>query len=153
MGLITELAGVRDDFDGEDSSDSSPRDFLNFCEDFRGGGLGGIGDKRFFFFFLSPFSPLTVEFDDDDVRDSRSDGRPCTSRTPVSPSLGLGTLPARLLDTGGRLVIGLAWRRRGVIRRGATMLGDCDDIEVGVVSLLYAPGPGDSEKRVEGLAL
>lgn len=34
------------------------------------------------------------------------------------------------------------------------MPGDCDEMEVGVVSRLYTPpGPGDSENRVEGLAL
>lgn len=31
--------------------------------------------------------------------------------------------------------------------------GDCDDIDVGVVSRLYEPGPGDSENLVDGLPL
>ena len=127
---------------------------MNFCEDFRGGGLGGNGDNRFFFlfFFSSAFSPLTVEFEDDDVKDSRRDGKPCISSTPASASFEL--LPARLRDdSGGLLLIGLGCRSRGVIRRETARPGDCEDIEVGVVSLLNAPGPGDSEKRVEGLAL
>jgi len=33
------------------------------------------------------------------------------------------------------------------------MPGDCEDMEVGVVFLLKAPGPGDSENLVDGLAL
>lgn len=36
---------------------------------------------------------------------------------------------------------------------GAMRPGDCDDIEVGVVSRLYGPGPGDAENLVEGLPL
>lgn len=36
---------------------------------------------------------------------------------------------------------------------GAEMLGDCDDADVGVVSRLYDPGPGEPENFVDGLAL
>ena len=48
--VITDLACVGLIFDGE-SSGFELGDFLNFCEDFRGGGLGGNGERRFFFFF------------------------------------------------------------------------------------------------------
>jgi hypothetical protein len=66
----------------------------------------------------------------------------------------LGVLPALLLVTGGRVTAGLTCRNlRGLFFKGAIIPGDCEDIDVGVVSLLYAPGPGDSENRVEGLAL
>ena len=98
-----------------------------------------MGDSLFFFFFsaadpvaLSP--SLTVEFDEEDVKDSRREGRPCTSIR--VPSGSLLVLPARLRVTGGRLLIGLFCRSLGVILDGATTLGDCEDIEVGVVSLL-----------------
>jgi hypothetical protein len=76
---MTGFAGVELTFVG-DSSGVSERGFLNFCDDFRGGGLGGRGESLFFFFFdsgvlASAFmaSAFTVELDDDD---SRSDGRP-----------------------------------------------------------------------------
>jgi hypothetical protein len=96
----------------------------------------------------SPFPPsLTVEFDEDDVSDSRKDGSPCASMGFASAVPG--TLPFRLRDKGGRVLIGLGCRIRGVIPSGATIPGDCDDIEVGVVSRLYDPGPGDSENLVD----
>ena len=72
--VITSLAGAEDGFDGD--SWSSGRGLANFCDDFRGGGLGGNGESLFFFFSLDLASPFTVEFEDDDVSDSRSDGRP-----------------------------------------------------------------------------
>lgn len=63
-------------------------------------------------------------------------------------------LPARLLVGGGRLSAGLPCRSLGVwVFVGAIIPGDWDAIDVGVVSLLYAPGPGDSENLVDGLAL
>ena len=72
--VMTSFAGVELAFEGDDSSESE-RGFLNFWDDFRGGGLGGRGDNRFFFFFDSGVfcSAFTVELDDDD---SRSEGRP-----------------------------------------------------------------------------
>lgn len=63
-------------------------------------------------------------------------------------------LPARLRVTGGRVKAGLSCRGLGPRKRDEdTIPGDCEDIEVGVVSRLYEPGPGDSEYLVEGLAL
>jgi hypothetical protein len=53
--------------------------FLNFCEDFLSGGLGGGGGRCLFlaFSFLAALSPsFTVELDDDEVRDSLTDARP-----------------------------------------------------------------------------
>jgi hypothetical protein len=72
--VITGMAGVCDNFEGESCTSG---DLLNFWDDFRGGGLGGNGDRRFFFFFFSlPLSsPFIVEFDEEEVTDSRSDGR------------------------------------------------------------------------------
>ena len=76
---MTDFAGVELAFVG-DSSGVSERGFLNFCDDFRGGGLGGGGESLFFFFLDSGVlastlmaSVFTVELDDDD---SRSEGRP-----------------------------------------------------------------------------
>jgi hypothetical protein len=149
-----DFAGDCDDFEGVPRTSSEG--FLNFCEDFRGGGLGGGGVRRFFFFFFSlPFpSPLTVEFDDDDVTDSRNEGWSCETTVTLGSSLS-EKLPAALLVGGGLLMAGLpCGSRGGLIFIGAIMPGDCEDIDVGVVSLLYAaPGPGDSENLVEGLAL
>lgn len=136
--FMTGRAGNLDGFDGEISKEEGLP--VNFCDDFLGGGLGGNGDMSFFFFFaISFFSsfpvPLTVELDEDEVRDdSRRDGRPFASR--VSISLSSEAPPMRLLVTGGRVCIGLACRSLGVILRGTTMPDDCEDIEVGVVSLL-----------------
>jgi len=45
-----------------------------YCDDFRGGGLGG-GGGRFLVFFLMVAS-RTVEFDEDEVRDSLTAARP-----------------------------------------------------------------------------
>lgn len=73
--VMTGWAGARGALDGE--STSSPF-FLNFCDDFRGGGLGGSGDSLFFLRLSLPFlSPSrTVEFDEEDVRDSLRTVRP-----------------------------------------------------------------------------
>ena len=73
----------------------------------------------------------------------------------MGPSASLELLPALLLVIGGRVWAGLPCRSLGVIGfTGAKIPGDCDEIDVGVVFRLYAaPGPGDSENRVDGLAL
>jgi hypothetical protein len=107
---MIDFAGDCDDFEGVPRTSSEG--FLNFCEDFRGGGLGGGGVNRFFFFFFSfPFpSPLTVEFDDEDVADSRNEGRLSTAITTSSLS---EKLPAVLLAGGGLLIAGLPCRSRG----------------------------------------
>jgi hypothetical protein len=134
--FLSGRAGDFEDFDGERSVDEGL--LLNFCDDFRGGGLGGNGDKRFFFLlsfsFFSSFPLALVEFDEEDVSDSRNEGNPCASRT--STSLSSEALPMRLLVTGGRLYIGLVCRNRVGTLSGAIRPGDCEDIEVGVVSLL-----------------
>ena len=65
-------------------------------------------------------------------------------------------LPALLRVTGGRVRDGSTCRilvPGGGIRIGATKPGDCDEMEVGVVSRLYGPGPGDSDHLVDGLPL
>lgn len=137
---------------------------MNFCDDLRGGGLGGNGESRFFFFFSEVFpsgvfpsalavdeptddegflfnfsvplpSPLTVEFDDEEVSDSRRAGRPLGSTTAGSVSFAL--LPDRPLKvTGGLFTAGLPCRTLDGVLRGAMMPGDMDDMDVGVVSLL-----------------
>jgi hypothetical protein len=96
---------------------------------------------------------LTVELEDDEFNDSRTAARPCGSALMASTSFG--TLPVLLRVTGGRVRLGLliCLALGGLRRLGATSPGDCDDIEVGVVSRLYGPGPGDPENFVEGLAL
>lgn len=64
-------------------------------------------------------------------------------------------LPVLRLVTGGRVKAGLCCRVlvRGKPRLGTKSPGDCEDIEVGVVSRLYGPGAGDAENPVEGLPL
>jgi len=157
---ITGLAGLCDCFDGE--LNSPDLGFLNFWLDFLGGGLGGKGESLFFFFLsftlLFP-SPLTVEFELLDVRDSLTIDKPLDSTGDPVESIS-AELPALLLvvlDTGGLFIIGaFPCRSRGVVVfMGRKIPGDCDDMDVGVVSLLYAlaPGPGDSENRVDGLTL
>jgi hypothetical protein len=73
--VMTGRAGSRDGLEGDSSSS---RGFLNFWEDFRGGGLGGSGESLFcFFFFFSFLSPSrTVELEDDEVRDSLTAASP-----------------------------------------------------------------------------
>ena len=66
-------------------------DFKCFCEDLRGGGLGGMGESLLFFCswvfsFLASFSllsPFTVEPDDDEVNDSRRLGSPSIGEVAV----------------------------------------------------------------------
>lgn len=88
------------------------------------------------------------------MRDSLSAGSPCGSIAAPDASFPPEVLPVLLRVTGGRVCAGLPCCNLGV--RGfvdTNIPGDCDDIEVGVVFLLNAPGPGDSENRVDGLAL
>lgn len=52
---------------------------LKLWEDFRGGGLGGLDASVAFFLTLTlslPSASLTVEFEDEEVRDSRTAARP-----------------------------------------------------------------------------
>jgi hypothetical protein len=112
---------------------------LNFCDDFLGGGLGGKGESLFFFFFSfvfpSPFSPFTVELDDEEVSDSLKGVRLCGSATGASFSFAL--LPDRpRMVTGGRFTAGLPCLTLEGVFTGATIPGDMDDMDVGVVSLL-----------------
>lgn len=156
--VINGWAGSRDDFEGDSPSS---RFFLNFWDDFRGGGLGGSGDSLFFFLlsFLSFLSPSrTVELDDDEVKDSLTAARPWVWA--LTESMSFDMLPVLLRLRGG--LVWVVWVACSIcrilatdvgIRMGATSPGDCDDIDVGVVSRLYGPGPGDPENLVEGLPL
>ncbi len=130
-------AGACDGLEGD--SCSSGRFFLNFCDDFRGGGLGGNGESLPFFFysffFPSLLYPFTVETEGDEVSDSRRGVRPCGSAMGASVSFAL--LPDRpRIVTGGLLTAGLPCRTLEGVFRGAMMPGDMDDMDVGVVSLL-----------------
>jgi hypothetical protein len=104
------------------------------------GGLGGGADKRStrcFTFSLSP-SARTVDPEDDDAEDSRTEGSPCSS----------GVLS---LATSGRPCSGLACRIRKEDLLGKEAAGECEyeDIDVGVEEMLKTPG--DSEYRVDGV--
>jgi hypothetical protein len=92
----TGLDTLRTDFGDEVSS-------RKYCEDLRGGGLGG-GGGRFLVFFLMVAS-RTVEFDDEEVRDSLTAARPWGSIGIASTSF-----PVVLRVTGGLLRTGL-WSR------------------------------------------
>lgn len=97
---------------------------------------------------------MTVEFDEDDVKASLSAGSPCESIVAPPASFPAEVLPVLLRVTGGRVCTGLPCCSLGVKGFADTNIpGDCDDMEVGVVFLLNAPGPGDSENLVDGLAL
>jgi hypothetical protein len=81
-GDVIDFAGVFEDLEGEVLLGG---DSLDFLDDILGGGLGGKGESPFFFFcFFSIVisgvfdfpSPFTVEFDEDEVRDSCNDGKP-----------------------------------------------------------------------------
>ncbi len=55
----------------------------------------------------------------------------------IGPSTSFGVLPALLRVTGGRLCAGLPCRSLVVVVLGTAMIpGDCDDMDVGVVSRL-----------------
>jgi hypothetical protein len=106
-------------------------------DEVRSGGLGGGGVSLFFLAVLSLLSESrTVELEDDDVRDSRTAASPSGSALRASTSL----LPALLRVTaltGGLVCAGLpCLALGGGIRMGATSPGDCEVIEVGVVSRL-----------------
>jgi len=152
--VINGWAGSREDLEGDSSSS---RLFLNLCDDCRGGGLGGSGDSRFFFFFLSflDLSPSrTVELEDEDVKDSLTGARPCGPALTESASFDMLSVLLRVIGGLARAESACLIRLPAVgIRIGATRPGDCDEIEVGVVSRLYGPGPGEPEKRVDGLPL
>lgn len=71
-------------------------------------------------------------------------------RTSASPDR---LLPLRRV-TGGRVRLGLPYCILGGAKRiGTVRPGDWDDMDVGVVSRLYGPVPGDSENLVDGLPL
>lgn len=97
-----------------------------------------------FFPFTSAF---TVELDDEEFGESRQ-----TCGTTGAGSTSVDEPPTRFVRD--RFMIGLiSCRSRDGLLIGDVIPGDCEDIDVGVVSRLYAPGPGDPEYRVEGLAL
>lgn len=134
--------------EGLEGDTTSSRVSLAFCDDFRGGGLGA---RLLRFFSLVFPTARTVELDEDEVDNSRTAARPCGSE-PKSFDM----LPALLRVTGGRVRVGSACRilePGGGMRKGAISPGDCDEMEVGVVSRLYGPGPGDSDHLVDGLPL
>lgn len=112
----------------------------NFCDDLRGGGLGGMGANLLVDFWrrVPPFfdASRTVEFEDDEVVDSRTAASPLGSLSRESGSLVM--LPVRRLVTGGRVRLGLIclFLTENPNRLGATNPGDWDDIDVGVVSRL-----------------
>lgn len=87
---------------------------------------------------------FTVDEDEDEVADSRTDGRPARCvRCGSSWCCALGNF---LLVTGGRLRVGLVCLLNGAFA-GVPMPGDADDMEVGVEVRLKAPG--DSDRRVD----
>lgn len=93
-----------------------------------------------------------MEFEDDEARDSLTAASPCGST--LIESTSFVKLPALRRVTGGRVSRGLLSRSLvWFARNEATRPGDCEQIDVGVVSRLNEPGPGDSENLVEGLPL
>jgi hypothetical protein len=116
---------------------------LACLDDVLSGGLGGGGDSccraLALLSFLSP--SRTVELEDDDVSDSRTAASPSGSALRASTSL----LPALLRVTaltGGLVCAGLPVSLTPLggggmgIRMGAASPGDCEAIDVGVVSRL-----------------
>lgn len=89
--------------------------------------------------------PLTVDEDDDEVKDSRTAVRPRLCK--IMESSGNGMPGNFRLVTGGRLRVGLSCFLLIGALIGVETPGDCDDMDVGVEVLLKAPG--DSERRVE----
>src|SRR4051794_22486029 len=53
--VMTGSAGTCEILEGDSSFSDRFGDFLNFCDDFLGGGLGGHGESLFFFFFSLAF--------------------------------------------------------------------------------------------------
>lgn len=81
-----------------------------------------------------------VDEDDDEVADSLTAVRPLLCEGMISSAGNF------LLDTGGRLLVGLICLLKGALIDVPTP-GDCDDMDVGVeVRLKF---PGDSERRVD----
>lgn len=113
------------------------------------GGLGGIGVDLFDVAGIWEPSrrsvPLTVDEDDEEVKDSRTAVRPRLRTMLESSCRGMpGTFR---LVTGGRLRVGLSCFLLIGALTGVETPGDCDDMDVGVEVLLKAPG--DSERRME----
>lgn len=113
------------------------------------GGLGGIGVDLFEVERTWEPSrrsvPLTVDEDDEEVKDSRTAVRPRLCKILESSRSGL---PGNFrLVTGGRLRVGLSCVLLIGALIGVETPGDCDDMDVGVEVLLKAPG--DSERRVD----
>ena len=108
---------------------------MNFCDDLRGGGLGGTGDILFFLIFSLLSPPRTVPFDDeeDELRDSRIAARVCVGATDVLVPFpfdeSLPKLPARP-RTGCRNLGADGMRTEDIIP------GEWDEMDVGVVSRL-----------------
>ena len=127
----------------------------NFLDDLRIGGLGGGGESRDFFVLmwaltLPPRSPaFTVDPEEDEVKDSRSAGRPWLSNLPL-PSPWTNPPTFRPVSvTGGQLRVGLSCLGLATGFETKRNAGEWEDIDVGVEVRLN--GPGDSEQRVEGL--
>lgn len=96
----------------------------------------------------------TVELDEDEFDDSLTAAKASRSVPDSRGSFGMTSALLRVIDcvTGGLAGLFVFGLDAGS-RIGAARPGDTEDMEVGVVSRLYEPGPGDSEYRVEGLPL
>lgn len=93
-----------------------------YLDDFRGGGLGA----RDWSVLLSRLvAARTVEFDEDDAKDSLTAANPGASST-ATTSASTDKLPALLRVTGGRVFAGLFWfdLGAGILIMGATRPGD-----------------------------
>lgn len=114
---------------------------------FVGGGVIGFGDGRSACGVRLPpvlDSGLMVDEDEDEVADSRTDARPVVRGAAFS-SRAIRSIP--LVETGGRLRVGLVVLGLKGAFKGVGTPGDWDDIDVGVEVRLNAPG--DSDRRVE----
>jgi hypothetical protein len=124
--------------DGLDGEVTSSRLLVDWWDDFRGGGLGGRFDDPLVLLFSFVLTPArTVEFDDDEVDNSLTTANPCGSA--LTEPASFEVLPALRRVTGGRVSDASACRillPGAAILIGATNPGDCDDIDVGVVSRL-----------------
>lgn len=130
------------------SSDRRP--LVKFSEDLRGGGTGATLASCLLLCWSLIAVARIVEVDEDEFVDSLSAVKPC--RFVLGSRASFDALPALLRVTGGLLSAGLGCLVLEAGKRmGATSPGDTEDMEVGVVSRLYEPGPGDSEYLVEGL--